>query len=66
MINIIHMVHSRGMRSASRRPRPIVQPAGISHLTLVEGGQTAAMAPRRRRRTRREAVPPATPTPDSG
>jgi hypothetical protein len=65
VINIIHMVHSRGMRSASRRPRPIVQPPGISHLTLIEGGRPA-VAPRRRRRARREAVPPPSPSPESG
>jgi hypothetical protein len=65
VINIIHMVHSRGMGSASRRPRPIAQPPGISHLTLIEGGRQAA-APRPRRRWRRDAVPPAAPSPDSG
>jgi hypothetical protein len=65
VINIIHMVHSRGMGSASRRPRPIVQPPGVSHLTLIEGGRAAA-APRRRRRGRRGHVPPVAPSTDTG
>ena len=53
MYNVIHMVQSRGMGSAWRRPRPIApQPPGISHLTLIEGGRSGT-APRTRRGRRR-------------
>jgi len=63
--NLFHMVQSRGMGSAWRRPRPIApQPPGISHLTLIAGGQ-AAPAPRRPRQ-RREATRPASPSPGGG
>ena len=66
MYNVIHMVQSRGMGSAWRRPRPIApQPPGISHLTLIEGGH-AGSAPRIRRRRREAASPPATASPSSG
>jgi hypothetical protein len=64
--NVIHMVQSRGMGSAWRRPRPIApQPPGISHLTLIEGGGSGP-APRIRRRRREAASPPASPSPSSG
>jgi hypothetical protein len=67
VINLIHMVQSRGMGSAWRRPQPIApQPPGISHLTLIEGGGAGAEAARRVRRGRGEAVPPAAPSPGSG
>ncbi|MGE0027684.1 MAG: hypothetical protein AB7O78_02230 [Thermoleophilia bacterium] len=65
MYNLIHMVQSRGMGSAWRRPRSIApQPPGISHLTLIQGGRAAA-APQVRRRPR-EAAPPGSPSPSSG
>ena len=66
MYNVIHMVQSRGMGSAWRRPRPIApQPPGISHLTLIEGGGTGT-APRTRRGPRQAASPPTSPSPSSG
>lgn len=65
MYNLIHMVQSRGMGSAWRRPRPVApEPPGVSHLTVIEGGQAGA-APQVPRRPR-EAGPPGSPSPSSG
>ncbi len=65
MINVIHLVQSRGMNSAWRHPRPMApQPPGISHLTLIQGG--GATAAPRIRRARRESAPPGSPSPSSG
>jgi hypothetical protein len=65
VINVIHLVQSRGMGSAWRRPRPIApQPPGLPHLMLIEGG--APDAARHIRPPRAEAAPPAAPSPGSG
>lgn len=65
MYNLIHIVQSRGMSSAWRRPRPIApQPPGMPHLTLIDGGRPAA-APREHRRPH-QAAPPGPPSPSSG
>jgi hypothetical protein len=63
MYNIIHLASSPGLRDTARRARPVAQPAGASHFTLIMGG---GEAPPRRRRGVREAVPPSRPSPSSG
>lgn len=43
MYNILHFASSRGLRdSARRRTVPIVQPAGLSHVTLIPQGRPEA------------------------
>lgn len=66
MYNILHLAKSRGMNDTirPRRARPVVQPAGASHLTLILGDATRAAAPVSRRAA--DSAPPPRPHPSSG
>jgi hypothetical protein len=64
MYNILHLATSRGMRDA-RRPHPVVQPPGLSHLTLIVRDEQRA--PVRGSHPRPESPPPPPePCPSSG
>lgn len=66
MYNILHLATSRGMQDARRRrPQPMVQPPGISHVTLI--GRDEHRAPAREVHPRPESPPPpGEPCPSSG